>query len=369
MRFTCNKDELEKSLSILIRVTNPSATLESLRGVRILVDPDGVITLSATNLEIGIRTTVIGSDTEDGSVVINPRILLDTIKYSSSNLITCVTKGGVFVVTQSSGTTNIKTLNQVDFPIIPTPGDELPVTVQTKTIIQGTRAVLYAVSKSIIKPELASVYIWQDGQELVFVATDSFRLAEKRVHQSLHTDNDTSLLVPYKNIQELVGILELLDDTSEAQVAIERDQLAIRVGSVSMVIRTLDSAFPDYRKIVPKEPVGSIKLIKKDVVQLLRKTAVFSDKFNKIVLSMNSATNSLLMSTSSQEVGEMQDTLTGEAEGQNIEISVNYQYVADCLQSIESDSVMFNFFGISKPIIIHGVGDKSFMYLVMPMNR
>lgn len=365
MKFTCSRDELGKALTILMRVVSPSATLESLRGVRIEVAD--TLTLSATNLEIGIRVQVPCTQSEEGVVLINPRVLLDTIKYSDTSTVTIEKKGNTISVRLTSGTTTIKTLNESDFPTIPVKGENLPIQLATKGFVNGIRAVLYAVSRSVIKPELASVYVWQDGQELVFVATDSFRLAEKRISQALDTDGDTSLLIPQKNTQDLVGILEQLEDIGYLQVAIDKDQLAVKAGAVSLTVRTLDSAFPDYRKIIPTEATTTVTLLKKDISQILKKTSIFSDKFNKIRLEVG--TDGLTVSTASQEVGEMSDIIKGVVEGESAQVSLNYQYVSDCLQSIESDSVTLSFYGQGKPVIVRGVGDKSFMYLVMPMNR
>lgn len=367
MQLTTNRDELGKVLGTLLRIVNPSALLESLRGVRLEVT-GGVLSIHATNLEIGVRVQLACTDTQDGAMLINPRTLLDSIKYSSASTVTLAQNDTNLTITLSSGTTTIKSLNDTDFPVIPITDTDLPITLKTNGFISGVRSVLYAVSKSVIKPELASVYLWQDGGELVFVATDSFRLAEKRVAQTLGDDTDATLLIPQKNVQDLVGILEQLEvDTLYA--GIEKDQLTLGTDSMRIVVRTLDSAFPDYQKILPKDPTTEATLLKKDLSQILKKTGTFSDKFNKILITATQENSGITIRTANQDVGEMNDTVQAVIEGEDTQVSINHQYLSDCLQSIESDSVVLSFYGVGKPIIVRGVGDKSFTYLVMPMNR
>ena len=69
------------------------------------------------------------------------------------------------------------------------------------------------------------------------------------------------------------------------------------------------------------------------------------------------------------DVGENVNNLDAVVKGEEITISFNYKYIIDCFQSIDSDSVSLSFFDNSKPMVIRGVGDKSFLYLVMPMNK
>ena len=368
MKFTCNKEELSSLLNIVLRAINTSATLESLQGVFIDVS-DSKTTLKATNLEIGVEIDLPTMDTQDGSVLINPKVLIDAIKYSNSKKVTIEEVGATLRVILDSGKTTIKTLNGADFPNISKENSGEKVQLKVKNLIQGIHSVLYAVSHSVIKPELASVYIWQDGQQLVFVATDSFRLAEKRVNQNIPTVDDISILIPQKNTQDLVGILEQLDEESLVDVYIDTDQFSLYLGGVYITLRTIDGAFPDYQKIIPTESTTEITLLKQDLSQVIKKAGVFSDKFNKITLSVDNETKSVVVSTNNGELGDTTDSIAGVLEGEGASISINHRYILDCLKSIHSDSVVISFFGQGKPIVIRGVGDKSFTYLVMPMNN
>ncbi len=369
MQIICKTDILVKALQILSKVTNTSATLESLRGVLISVN-DGNVSVSATNLEVGVNVKIPATDTEDGSVLINPKILIDAVRYSNSNMVTLSKTEGGLNVKFESGETKIKVLNESEFPNISKDIDGVKVEIKIKKIVDGVRSVLYAASNSIIKPELSSVYIWQDGGELVFVATDSFRLAEKRVKHNISNLDDLSVLIPHKNIQTLIGILEQYDFEDGVYMYIDRDQCAFVIdgGNVYVTLRAINGAFPDYRKILPKDPSTQITVLKEDLSNIVKKAGVFADEFDKITLNADLESKKLIISTSNGKYGDTKDELSGVLEGESVKISVNHRYVSDCLSVINSDSVVMSFFGKDKPIIIKGVGDKSFTYLVMPMN-
>jgi DNA polymerase III subunit beta len=71
----------------------------------------------------------------------------------------------------------------------------------------------------------------------------------------------------------------------------------------------------------------------------------------------------------SAAIGEMTDSLEAAVSGDDIDVNFHIGYVADCLQSIDSDSIVLGFAGPGKPIVIKGISDASFTYLAMPLNR
>ncbi len=367
--FTCDKNKLSKVVHMVMRVANQSATLESLQGIFIEVVNSKTI-IKATNLEVGIEMTIPATDMQDGAFLVNPKLLIDAIKYSDSNMITISSKkAGSINIKLDNGNTIVKTLNDSDFPNIPKQNTGEKLDIKVKNIINGIKSVLYAVSHSVIKPELSSLYIWKDGQQLVFVATDSFRLAEKKVNQNIINTDDLSILIPQKNTQDLLSILEQLDEGDNITVQVDNDQFSVYTDDMYITLRTIDGAFPDYQKIIPKEAVTSVTVLKHDLSQIIKKAGVFSDKFNKITIKADAENKLITVSTVNGEAGETVDSITGVLEGETVEISLNHRFIIDCLQSVHSDSVVLSFFGQGKPLIVSGVGDKSFIYLVMPMNN
>jgi DNA polymerase-3 subunit beta len=220
---------------------------------------------------------------------------------------------------------------------------------------------------SDIKPEISSVYMYQDGNdEIVFVSTDSFRLAEKKIKVK-GIPEFPGIIIPYKNIIEIIRVLG--DTDSEVSITLSKNQISLSTGMTYITSRIIDGVFPDYKQIVPKESTTTVVALKQDLVSALKLSNIFSDKFNQITCVVKPGEKLFEVYAKNTDVGENTASIAASLTGQPIEINCNYRYVMDCFQSIGADSVSFDFAGANRPLMIRGISDTSFLYLVMPMNR
>lgn len=367
MKLDCVKKDIEEAVEIVARVVSNSATLPVLRCI-IFEAQKNIITLRATNLELGIEKTIPATVTKEGSVAIPAQILLATLKTSPQQTkVSLEVVDGTVVLEIGGAKTTIKTIPLDDFPTIPKPETKTTYHIPKETLVQGVRNVLYSASTSLIKPELASVYMYHQDGMMIFVATDSFRLAEKKI--ALKTDEDIpTTIIPVKNTTELIRILETQPD-GDIEVFIDEDQYSIQKEGLYITSRIIDGSFPDYKSILPKEKTTEVVILKNDLLQTLKKAQVFSDKFGQINIHIYPDKKTCTISSRNNDVGEIFDSLEAVVIGQDLDISFNYKYLIDAFQSLNTDSISLKFAGIGRPLIINGVGDKTFTYLVMPMNR
>ena len=147
-------------------------------------------------------------------------------------------------------TTLLKSQESEDFPKIPRIIDGYNLSLPLLSFILAVKSVIYASSISDIKPEISSVYIYQTNGYLYFVATDSFRLAEKRIVWQ-GNDNFLPLIIPFKNINNIIRILDQEDGDLEIQAT--ENQISFITNNFYLTSRVINSIFPDYRQIIPKE--------------------------------------------------------------------------------------------------------------------
>ena len=209
------------------------------------------------------------------------------------------------------------------------------------------------------------MYIAPGEQELLFVSTDSFRLAEKKVYYKNPTDFP-AILLPSKNIPDIIKIIEGYD---EIKLSFDKNQISFELPDGVLVSRIVDGSFPDYRQIIPKGSTTMATVLKNDLLTTIRSAQVFSDPFNQIRFKVAPADKKFTITTKNNEVGEYVEQIPSKLEGDDMEISFNHKYILDCMQSIDSESLELKLSGGGKPMIIQGAGDKSFTYVVMPMNR
>jgi DNA polymerase-3 subunit beta len=198
------------------------------------------------------------------------------------------------------------------------------------------------------------------------VATDSFRLAEKKI-KIKKTKDFGQILIPFKNVPEIIRVLEVINE--EIEVNLDKNQISFSHNGLYMVSRVVDGAFPDYKQIIPKNSSTEVVVLKQDLLSALKLSNIFSDKFNQINFKVNPNTKTCEIKTRNNDVGENNTILDSAITGEPIEINFNYKYISDCFQSIESDSLTLYFNGLNRPMIISPISDSSFRYLVMPMNR
>lgn len=366
MIIKVDKKELAQAVGTVARFAERrSATLPVLSGIAIVAGDDG-IKLRATNLETGIDYKVSGEIKTPGVVAIPASTLREiTSSFTGTGFVTLEHGGDTVVITSEMGRSTIKTLPFDDFPTLPFPDSP-----KAKFSLPGAslRALITTVapcaSPSTVRPELASVLISYEGGVLKAVATDSFRLAEKRLSVEGKIA-PFSMLIPAKNALDIVQTIP--DDAVE--VLIDEHQCAFSWPSGIVTTRLVTLSYPDYTQIIPKAFVSEATLLRKDLESSLKRTAIFSDTFQKVRLAMNASEKRVTLTARNSDVGETSEGIPASITGDAIELSFNHRYLAAPLSSISAESLTLSASGIGRPLVMRGTGDTSFLYLVMPMNQ
>ncbi|MFZ2484524.1 MAG: DNA polymerase III subunit beta [Minisyncoccia bacterium] len=366
MKIECIKEQLEEALNKADKIAGKNTTLPVLSGFY-LDAHQNTLSIKATNLDLGISIGLPVKVLEPGIVVVPAHTITSFISsLSRDKNISISTKDQVLEIKTSATKTNIKTLPSDDFPIIPEIGDDKTFSIPTRDLVFGIKSVVYAAAIGSIKPELSSISITHEGEFLIFAATDSFRLAEKKIKVK-KTPHFKQILLPQKNAIEIVKIFDRGEE--EISISIEEHQMALRSQNIYLTSRIIEGVFPDYKQIIPKETTSKAVLLKQDLINSLKTSLIFSDNFNQLTLKISPKSKTFEIESKNSTVGESVHSVDSVIEGDEISINVNHRYFTDCLQSITTDSISIQFGGQAKPIIVQGVGDTSFLYLVMPMNR
>lgn len=366
MKIEAIKEQLEEALGKANKIAGKNPNLPVLSGFY-LDGRDNLLTIKATNLDLGISISVPVKVNEPGIITVPAQVLTSFISsLSNDRNITLSSKSQILEVKTKSTKTSIKTLPSDEFPIIPEIGDDHTFTIPARDLVFGIRSVIYAAAVGSIKPELSSISITHDGEYLVFAATDSFRLAEKKI-KIKKVPHFKQILIPQKNALEIIKIFDRGED--EISISIEENQMALRSNGTYLTSRIIEGVFPDYRQIIPKEDTTSATILKQDLINSLKTSMIFSDSFNQLSLRISPKDKKFEIESKNNTVGESVQHVDAVLEGEDININVNHRYFTDCFQSIMTDSIVLSFSGQAKPIVIKGVGDNSFLYLVMPMNQ
>lgn len=366
MNIECIKDKLVYAVSKAEKVTAKNITLPILSCV-LLEAHDSVLTIKATNLDLGIEISIPVKVNKPGKIAVSGTILNNFLSNitNDKNIVLESIQDNLKVSTKHSESI-IKAFSVDDFPNIPKISNNKSFTFNTPALIKGFKSVMYSSSVSTIRPVLSSILITSEEENVVFVATDSFRLSEKRIGIKKHKDF-SQILIPFKNINEIIRTLEDIKD--DVVVSLNENQISFTYNDIYITSRVIDGVFPDYKQIIPKETKTEVTILKQDFVNSLKISNIFSDKFSQVVFSVIPKEKIFRITTKNVDIGENVNNIDAVITGDSLTISFNYKYIIDCFQSIDSDSVTLYFSDINKPMVIKGTTDKSFLYLVMPMNK
>lgn len=365
MKLECKIEEIKNRISQVEKITGKNLTLPILNSV-LLIASNKTLKLRATNLSLGIEIEIPAKIEKEGIVAISGSVLNGIFSnvFQNESVFLESIDGNLLIQTKKS---KIKLKGQIhdDFPTIPRVAG-VSFDIESKKLIDGIKSVYYSSSVSDIKPEISSVFIHTEEDNLIFVSTDSFRLAEKKIKLK-GLGEISGILIPFKNVSEILRVFG--EYGGLIKVCFNKNQISFSTENIYLTSRVIDGVFPDYRQIIPKKSSTEAIVLKQDLLNALKLSNIFSDKFNQVNLSIKPKEKIFELSSNNNDIGENKTFLDSALIGEEIELSFNYKYFLDCFQSINTDSISIKFSGAGSPILVSPVSDPSFVYLIMPMNR
>lgn len=365
MKATCNVEKLKNAVTLADRMTGKNMTLPILNAILLIAEGKS-IKIRSTNLNVGIELEIPATVEVEGMVVLKGDIVANVCgNISGATEVILTLENDNLMMKAAKATTIIKALPTDEFPTLPVvEGDHIEI--KRSLLEDGIRSVYFAAAVTDIKPEIASIYLYSESGVLYMVATDSFRLAEKKIPIKGIPDI-SKILIPYKNINDVLRALEVCGDM--VRIAYTRNQIAFSGNGVYFTSRLIDGGFPPYQLIIPKEETTSVVVMKQDLINTLKLSTIFADKFFQVVFTIDPQTKQLSIASKNSDVGSVSSTVDAVIKGEAIEVVCNLKYFLDVFQAISGDSVSLSFTTPQKPIVIKGVTDTNFLYLLMPTNR
>ncbi|BFT93994.1 MAG: DNA polymerase III subunit beta [Minisyncoccus archaeiphilus] len=380
MNFTILTKDFKKGISITERVTGKNMTLPILDNLLIESDKN-FIKISATDLELGIEWWGRCITQEEGKIAVPAKLLSQVIGslVSSEEKVSIKEKSQSLIIeTEKKFKTNIKGFSPEDFPIIPSFQKDYYIEIDGKKIKDALSSVVDIANISNIRPEISGVYMCFTKDSVRFVATDSFRLAEKNIKFGENADyinnfdKDQEFIIPQKAIKELVSIIP--DDGRNLKIYTSESQLLFEIcyddehPEIDLISRQIEGQYPAYQEIIPKSAKTKIVINKDEFLKQVKTAGIFGGRTNEISVKIDNSTDEVEITSQDSELGESNQFLPAQIEGNNLKVSFNWKFLIDGLQHIKSSEISFEFQGSEGPAVIRGIGDDSYLYMVMPIK-
>jgi len=366
MKVQCLQESLERGLNIVKRAASSRATLPVLEHVLIQAD-DGRLRLSATDLEIGLTTTVGAKVEEQGGITVPVRTLVDLVKAFPRERVDLEVdeKTATLALTCGTHKAHVKGMAASEFPVIPTHADggtELQATNLMTAIKQA--AISAATDES--RPILNGVLFKADADELTLAAADGFRLSVNRVALDGVLE-PFEVIVPVKAMRELVSL-----DPEYVGVQVENNgtrgtRIIFDLVETILTSQLIDGQFPDYNQIVPKSHTTRAVLPTAQFEQALKAVKIFARDADDIV-KLDVRADDVQLSARSAETGDGTVTVPATVENPSIEIAFNVTYLLQCLAVVDTANIELDLTTPSAPGTLRPEGDSGFAYVIMPMS-
>ena len=327
MNIECIKDKLLYIISKTEKLTSKNITLPILSCI-LFEAKDSLLTIKATNLDVGIEIQLPVKVVKPGSIAVSGSILYNFISnITNDKNITLEAIDGNLKIKTLHSQSIIKSFETEDFPNIPKVSDGSSFAFNIPSLIKGLRSVIYSASTSTIRPVLGSVMLYSDEDNVVFVATDSFRLSEKRINVKKHKEFN-QILIPFKNVVEIIRTFE--DYKDDVNINLNQNQITFLHNDIYITSRVIDGVFPDYKEIIPRDIKTEVIVLKQDFLSALRISNIFSDKFSQVTFHILPKEKIFKIATKNIDIGENINNLDAVIKGDELSISFNYKYIIDC---------------------------------------
>jgi DNA polymerase-3 subunit beta len=320
----------------------------------------------ATNIDIGFETTVNTKTETDGKFLILGEVLsrvLSSLNNKATENCEIELIDNVCSLKVGKHDIKLKTIKEDNFPNLPkTEGVEI--VCNSKIFINGLKSSVFAVAKSDIKPEIAGVFVTTKEDEIIFVGTDAYRLIERRLNTKTNLEN-FSCIIPEKNVKEIIKLFDNLEE--DLDIKISKNSLSIVHENDYFVTRLIEGNFPNYTQIIPQNPITTIICLKDDFLKSLKIVSFFSDKTQQINFEFNN--EECLLQAENNEVGSVKESFKINLKGEAFSIKMNSKYLEEFLSQLKDDNLVLKYTAQNKAIILQGINDEKYIYLLMPSYR
>lgn len=366
MEIEITSSEFLKALNLIQGITERKNTMPILSHI-LLQAQKGGLTLSATDLEVGMTVTCEAAVRGQGRTAAPGRKLFEIIRELPEGApISIATEENYWMdIACLKSKFRISGLNPEDFPTLPQFDEMEYGTMEGEGLRDMIEKTIYAVSQDEVRKNLNGVYIEGVDKSLRMVATDGHRLVYVDARGAISGLGKKGPLISRKGIMEVKKILD--EGEKEVKLALTQNSLLLRGERVAFFTRLVEGEFPDYRMVVPKEGKKKITANRADLLTSLRRAAVIMGGKSPAV-KITVSKGLIQFSSTNPEIGEARDEVSVDYEGDKMEIGMNARYLIEPLSVLTEETILIEMTDEASPLLLRKKESKDYIAVIMPMR-
>lgn len=362
MKLQVTQENLSRALGNVSRVASTRGTLPILSNV-LLKTVDNRLSIAATNLDIAITHYIGSKVSEEGSITVPARLMQDFVSSLPNGVIDLKLEDYKLNIKTDKYQSVINGVSAEDYPVMPAIAAGKTWSIAGKLLKTGLQQVVMAASNDEARPVLTGVFLHSHEGELYMVATDSYRLAEKRL---METSEEIKLLIPATALNDLLRILGEFE--GEVEVTHDDQQVLFKVGDIELVTRLIEGSYPDYRKLIPSEFASTAKLKRADLTNITKVSSLFArESAGSVTIHLDADNAQVSIRSVASQLGENTSAASAEVTSEGT-ITLNSRYILDALHALNGDDVTFSFNGKLEPTVLADPKAGDYLHVIMPLK-
>lgn len=377
MKFTINRPAFINQLNNVLRAISSKTTIPILTGLKIVVTDHSVI-LTGSDADITIESTLDASDSsyglsieEPGAIVLPARFFNEVIKKLPDKQATIEVFNGLQVrITSGTAEFTINGQDANNYPHLPEVESENTVELASDMLREVIDQTRIAVSKQESRPILTGIHVTLNNGILTAVATDSHRLAQRKVELPETADRDFDIVLPGASMTELAKMIA--DEKDGVKMQITENQALFIFGNTHFYSRLLEGNYPETSRLIPESSDTRLEITASDLLASIERASLLSheSRNNVVKLSVNPENKIATVSGTSADVGNVEEEINADQiVGNPLEISFNPDYMRDALKSFGQTKILISFTTALRPFTLVPTEEKAnFVQLITPVR-
>ena len=365
MKLYCNGLDLSSAVLKVVRATSPKNFNPILEGIK-LVACDDTLTLVATDGDLAIEKKINADVKVEGETVVPGKFFSDFVKkLTNGDMELELNEKNQLRITYTDSVTYIQCLNPQEYPLIKTVSNNQFIKITENNLKMAIDKTVFAVETDDLRPALKGVLFEVEGDSVVTVALDGYRLSKNMVGID-DKSSDIKVVIPSRALREISNLLSENDNV--ISMNIERNYVMVEVDDTKVVSRLIDEEFVNYKRIIPSQFSTVIKVNKAMLEDSLDQGIILARLSNDNKIELNISEKLLSLKTKS-EIGNWKDNLAISMSGDDLEINFNLMYIRECLKVITDEVVKFSFSSQTGPCVVQSENDENYLYLILPLRK
>ena len=377
MEFSVQRSDLVREVGLLQGVVERKTTIPVLSNILVEALAES-LRITATDLELGIRTTFPAKVKKTGATTVPAKRLLDYIRQLEDAEIkfklTEGASGGSLQVTCGRSHVKMAGMARDNFPVLPDAAGKLA-SIPPAVLSQLIHRTAFAISAEESRYTLNAALLILKPETMTMVATDGHRLAHVETGSEITKQGYTGvsgelrILVPKKAMTELSRLLAEAGEDASVDFYKDENHIFFKMGPRILISRMLSGQFPNYEAVLPKGNDRVVVLEQEELAAAIRRVSLFSDERSHAI-RLQLGKDEMKVMSSSSDTGESEETLPVSYGSAPLSIGFNWQYMLDFLAASGAGKISLEFkdeqsAGQLRPVSEDGM---SYKYVVMPMR-